>query len=896
MRSRVRAALLGTWRKVSGVRGEDRMERRLDEEMRFHIDMQAQKNERLGMSPDEARRVATLAFGARERFKDEARDEYRSHIVHDLLRDLRYALRVLPRNRAYTVAILLTLTVGLAALGTVFTVFDAVLLQPLPFHAPDRIVQIWSGTGARPHGPISPANFLDVRAAARSFDVMAAEDFAWVNLASRGGEPPARLMANLVTPGFFEAVGASAALGSTFASDEVGGVVLSDRVWRRQFNADRSVVGRNISLSGQSYTVTGVMPAAFDFPGPLIAQRIDLWMPLVWTPTQVQRGVRELGITARLKEGATIEQAQQDLNVVARRLAADYPAINADMAIRAVPLQEEIVGSSRRMLGVLLGVVMMVLLIACSNVANLALARGAARQQEVALRTALGASRSRVTRQLLTESVVLAAGGGALGLLASYWLTRALVALGPDGLPRLQEIAVGWRVVAFTLAAGVVSGLLFGAVPALSATRAPSRFALGGVGRSVTEGAERRRVRNAIVVAQVALSLVLLVGAGLLLRSLDHLVNETPGFDSSGVLVARVSLDAQRYDTDARRTQYAYGVVERLRSLPGVEDAGAIDYLPFGQGDAFLDISIEGRAPATPNEEIAAHLRSVTGGYFETMRIGLMAGRTFTSSDASSALPVAVINSAMARRYWARLPLADLIGRRVRVGTESDAGPWLSIVGVVGDVKHWSLGEEYGPELYMPLTQAPAASLHFVVREGAPRASVGAGVGTGAISSDVLRAAMATIDASQPVTIQRMSTLVDASVSQPRFRVLLFGFFAVLALLLAVIGVYGVIAYHVSQRTREFGVKLALGARRGAIIAGVAKQGLALSGVGVVLGVMGAIWLTRFLQGMLYRVSPTDALTFLGVSLLLAVTALLASALPARRAAKVDPVLTMRGD
>ena len=886
MSSRIRAALLGALRKLTGLRGEANMQSRLDDEVRFHIDMQAQKNERLGMSPDEARRAAVVVFGGSERFKEEARDEYRSRLLHDFVQDLRYALRVLPRNRGYAVAVILTLTVGLGALGTVFAVFNAVLLQPLPYHAPERVVQIWTGASksARVHGPISSANFLDLRAAARSFDVMAAEDFAWFNLIGEGGAPPERLMGNLVTAGFFEAVGASAALGNTFASEAVGAVVLSDRVWRERFSADRSVVGRRILLNGQSYTVTGVMPAGFDFPGTLIGQRIDLWTPLVWAPGQVQRGIRELGVTARLKEGVTLAQAQQDLNVVARRLATDYPDVNADLAIRAVPLLDEIVGSSRKMLRVLLGAVAMVLLIACSNVANLTLARAAARELEVRLRTALGASRSRVARQLLTESVVLAVLGGALGLLGAFWLTRFLVALGPEGLPRLQEIGTNWRVLAFTMLMSVVSGLLFGAVPAVSASRPPARLALGGVGRSITEGHERRRMRSGIVVAQVALSLVLLIGAGLLLRSLDRLVNENPGFDPSGVLIARVSLDAQRYDSDAKRIQYASSVVERVGALPGVEGAAAIDYLPFGQGDSFLDISIEGRAPTQPNEELAAHLRSISGGYFGAMRIGLAAGRSFTPSDATTSTPVAIVNRAMARRYWPDVTIADLIGRRVRVGSGPSAGPWLTVVGVVGDVKHWNLGEDYGPELYMPVSQSPASSLHFVVRSN-----------TGA-SADLLRAELLAVDATQPVTIERMTRLVDATVTQPRFRALLFGFFAGLALLLAVIGVYGVIAYRVAQRTREIGVRLALGARRVNIMAAVAQQGIVLTGLGIVTGLIGAFWLTRFLQGMLYRVSPTDALTFLGVSSLLALTALLACLLPARRAAKVDPVMAMRGE
>lgn len=865
------------------------MERRLDDEIRFHIEMQVERNVRLGMPDDEARRAARVAFGGSERFKEDARDEYRSRLLDELGQDLRFALRVLRRNRGYTAAVVLTLAVGLGALSAGFTVFSAVLLEPLPLRAPDRVVQIWSGTGPNVHGPTSAANFLDLRDAARSFDTMAAEDFAWFNLGGDAAAPPERLMGNLVTSGFFSAVGAQPALGRAFSTDDVGArvVVLSDRIWRQRFDGDVTIVGRAVQLNGEPYTVAGIMPAGFDFPGPLVRQRIDLWTPLTWGPGQAERGMRELGITARIKDDVAFEQAQRDLDAVAHRLASDHPRENTDLAIRAVPLLEEMVGPSRRMLRVLLGAVAMVLLIACSNVANLTLARGSARGQELQLRTALGAGRSRVARQLLTESVLLAAAGGVLGLLGAVWLTRALVALEPEGLPRLQEIGVDGRVLVFSLVMSVFAGLCFGALPAVSASGGRLSAALGGAGRSVTEGHERRRLRSAIVVAQVALALVLLVGAGLLLRSLDRLTSESPGFDPAGVLVARVSLDRTRYGNPERQMRYVSSAVERLAALPGVERAGAVNYLPFGIGDAFLDISIDGRPRTRPDEEVAAHLRSVTSGYFAAMRIGLLAGRDFGDGDGAASLPVAIVNRAMVRRYWPDLTLPSILGRRVRVGTDESAGPWLTIVGIAGDVKHWSLGEEYGAELYMPLAQSSAAALHFVARGG--------GGGT-PLSGDLVRSTLLAIDASQPVSIEPLEGLVSASVAQPRFRALLFGFFAALALLLAVIGIYGVIAYRVSQRTREIGVRLALGARRVDIVALVVRQGLVLTGAGVGIGLVASFWLTRFLQGMLYRVTPTDAMTFVGVSALLAVTALLANLLPARRAARVDPVSALRGE
>ena len=807
--------------------------------------------------------------------------------MDSLRQDLLYALRSLRRRPGFTLVVVLTLAVAIGPLTAVFSVVDAVLLKPLPFAESDRIVQVWSGQGAAPHGPTSSANFLDWRALNRSFDAIAAEDFRWFNVTSDAGDThPERVHAALVSPAFFRVLGVSPVLGRSLGPGderpEARVAVLSDALWRRRFGGDPRIVGERITMNGEAWTVAGIMPGGFDFPASLIGMPVEMWVPLAWSPNEVQRGMRELGITARLRPGVTVEGAQRDMDAVAARLATEYPRENTGVRARLVPVREELVSGSRRTLLVLFGAVLLVLLIACANVANLSLSRASTRQRELHIRAALGAGRGRIARQLLTESLLLAGTAAALGALAAIWLTDLLVALSPTALPLTGSIGVDGRVLAFVLLTATLTGVAFGAAPAWQLSATHLGDALRGAGRSLTAARERRRAGAALVVLEIATALVLLVGAGLLVRSLERLVRVDPGFDARRVLAARVVLPAAKYANGDRQRQYVEDGVTRLASLPGVDAAAAVDYLPFGRSDASLDMTVEGRE-AAPRDEAEAHYRSIAGQYFSTMHIPLMAGRTFSGADRAGAPLVAIVNAAMATRYW---PNGGPIGRRVRIGGRETESPWLTVIGVVGDVKHWSLRETASPELYVPMAQSPAAQFSFVIRAAASPAAVAAPV----------RDALLAIDREQPVVLEPLGALVSASVAEPRFRGLLLGGFASIALLLAVVGIYGLISFGVAQRTREVGVRVALGAQRTDIVSLVLREGMTLTAAGVAIGLAASLGLTRVVKGMLYEVPATDVATYVAVSLLLVVTAAAANYLPARRAAKVEPVEALRSE
>jgi putative ABC transport system permease protein len=808
--------------------------------------------------------------------------------VDTLRQDIHVALRSFLRSPGFAAIVVITLAVGIGAITAVFSVVDGVLLRPLRFSEPERVVQIWSGAGADPHGPTSSANFLDLRSRSRSFEAIAAEDFSWFNLtAGASSERPERLYGAHVTPSFFRALGVRAAIGRVLADDEESPdarvAVLDHGVWVRQFGSDTGVVGRRITLNAEAYTVVGVMPPGFDFPSSLIHTRIDLWVPLAWKPGEVQRGMRELGITARLARGVTLTQAQREVDGVAARLAEEFPHENERVSVALVPLREELVGKSETPLLLLFGAVSLVLVIACANVANLLLGRAQGRRKEMALRAALGAGRRRIVRQLLTESVLLALAAGAVGAFLAVWMTDLIVALSADELPRVAEIHVDGRVLFFALGVSVLTGLCFGVAPALHLAGARLAESLRAAGRSLADRSERRRGRRVLVVLEIALALVLLVSAGLLLRSLQQLLSVDPGFDSRAVLTARVALPQSKYATADRQAGFMSQAIGRIAALPGVDRVAAVNYLPFSGSDADFGISIEGRVPTPGKGDFSAHFRSVSEDYFDAMRIPLARGRAFAASDRKGAPPVALVNHAMAHRYW---PDTDPIGRRVRFGDATSTEPWLTIVGVVGNVKHWDLRETDEPELFVPLAQSPASTFSFVIRTAREARDVAGPV----------RSALLDVDREQPATIQPLRDLVTGSVAGPRFRGVLFGAFAATALVLAVIGIYGVISFGVSQRTRELGVRVALGAQRIEVMGLVLREGMLLTGVGVALGLLAAFSVTRLLQDMLFQVPPADPLTFAAVSLLVIATAMLANVIPARRAARVDPLVAMRSE
>ncbi|HST53137.1 MAG TPA: ABC transporter permease [Pyrinomonadaceae bacterium] len=798
--------------------------------------------------------------------------------MRTIWQDVRYGFRMLLKSRSFTLVALVALALGIGANTAIFSVVNAVLLRPLPYRDPARLVTVlhdgWK--------PVAPANFLDWREQTRVFDSMAAAQVWGPSLT--GHDEPEQLHALQLSANMFDVLGVSASLGRTFAEgeDQPGRdhvVVLSDGIWRRRFGGDRKIVGQQIMLDGEAYTVAGVMPPDFQF-APFWATKAELWSPLSLAARVNDRRGQSLRVFARLKKGVTREQAQADMDAINRRLADEYPEANKGLTVAVDSLHEKAVGNARPALLVLLGAVGFVLLIACANVANLLMARAAARRKEIAVRLALGASRLRVVRQLLTESVMLSLAGGAAGLLLAVWGVDALVALGPEALPRTQTVGLDASVLLFTLALSVVTGLLFGLAPALQTTKPDLNESLKDRSRGATAGRRRDRVRRLLVVAEVALSLVLLVGGGLMLRSFLRLTSVDPGFDPRGVLTMTVSLAGSSHKTDAERAAFFEQLLAQVKTLPGVKSASAINHLPLG-GDVWtLGFKVEGRPEPPPGQKQGAVYRVVRPEYFHTMGATLLKGRDFNVSDDAEDAGVVIVNEAFARATW---PGEEALGKRITVSDETKPR---EIVGVVRDLKQGEWTSAPKPEMYLPHAQAASPSAMTIVArtDGDPLKL-----------ARPVQAQVWAIDKNLPVSdVSSMEDVISGSVGPQRFNALLLGVFAAAALLLAVVGVYGVMSYTVAERTHEIGARMALGAQARDVLRLVVGQGLALALVGLVVGLVAALALTRLMSGMLYGVSATDPLVFGGVALVLALAALLACLVPARRATKVDPMVALR--
>ena len=793
--------------------------------------------------------------------------------------DLRYAFRTLLKNPGFTAVAVLTLALGIGGTTAIFSVVNAVLLRPLPYKDPGRLMVLWDIRPGRPRVSVTPGDFEAWQHQTRTFDGMAGLDYEVTNLI--GGHEPQLLPTGFVSPNFFDLLGVHAALGRLLQpSDGTPGqtpvVVLSHAIWQQQFGGDPSVVGRTVTLNDKPCTVVGVLPKGFTFWN---FDDVQLWSPLPIPRTMDHlHGWRYLNVVGRLKPGATRTTAQSDLTVIMRQLAGAYPDYNSGTGANVIPLRTEYVGGIRTALLVLLGAVGFVLLIGCANVANLLLARATGRRRELAVRSALGASRVRLVRQLLAESLVVAAAGGVAGLLLALWGQDALVRLAHDVLPRVAVVRLDMSVLAFTFGLSLLTGLVFGVGPALQVSRPDLTDALKDGGRG-TVGAGHHRLRSTLVAAEVGLAVVLLIGAGLLLRSFARLLDVNPGFNPRHLLAARMTLPESRYATGARQQALFDAVVERARALSGVLAAGAVSDLPLSGNNDGYGFTIEGRPASLPADRTHVSGLIVTPGCFRTMDIPLLRGRLFTALDGPDTQKVAIINAAMARQYW---PDRNPIGQHVRLGSKA---PWLTIVGVVGNVRFRSLDDPAGIALYRPLEQAPTAGMTIVLRTaGDPVAAAGA-----------LRAEVAAIDRDQPIGhVTTMERLISESAAPRRLNAELLGGFAGLALLLAAIGVYGVMAYAVAQRTHEIGVRIALGAASRDIVRTIVGSGMRLVGLGLAAGLVAAVLLTRLLSSLLFEVSPLDPLTFTGIPLLLAAVALLASYLPARRAMRVDPVVALR--
>lgn len=809
--------------------------------------------------------------------------------METLFQDLRYGLRLLIKRPGFTTVAIVALALGIGANTAIFSVVNAVLLRQLPYRDPSRLVMVWENNRrlSHPRNVISPANFLDWREQNTVFEDMAMFiDFRF-NLS--GVDDPEELPGQIAQVNLFDVLGVSAELGRTFVSEnsERGRdnvVLLSHGLWQRRYGGDPGIVGKTIMLDGESNTIVGVMPAGFQLyvkQGSLIGKPVELWLPWTYNPRARVRTGRSWMSVARMKPEVTPAQAQTEMDSIAARFEEQYPEFDKGWGVTVVPLRDQFVGDIRTALLILLAAVGFVLLIACANVANLLLARAASRQKEMAIRTALGAGRRRVIRQLLTESVLLSLIGGGAGLLLALWGTDLLLALSPKDLLGVDRVALDRRVLVFTAAVSLITGVLFGLVPAIAASRTNLNETLKEGSRDSSSGGRSRRIRNSFVVAEVALALVLLVGSGLMIKSLWRLQSVNPGFDSSRLLTARLLLPGSKYSKDNQRTEFFRQLVERLGSQPGVRNATAIDALPFGGPGSGTGFTISGQAAPAPGEKPVCDVRVIEPNYFEAIGIPILEGRTFTDREATQVSRVVIVNKTLADLYF---PGADAIGRKITIEMSDDPVP-SEIVGVVGDAKYTGLDLDVRPMVYWPHPELARSFMTLLVRTDSDPLTL----------ASALRHEVQAIDKDQPVAdVRTMEELMSSSIARTRFSALLLVVFASVALVLAAVGIYGVMAYSVEQRTREIGIRMALGAGRGDVVAMVVRQGMMLAGAGVVIG-LGAAWaLTRFLVSLLYQVSATDTGSFLSISIVLGIVALVASLIPAYRATRVDPMVALR--
>ncbi|HEX2444417.1 MAG TPA: ABC transporter permease [Vicinamibacterales bacterium] len=795
-------------------------------------------------------------------------------MIADLLHDMRFAVRQFSKTPVFTIVATLTIALGIGANTAIFSVVNGVLLRPLPYADPDRLVRVYEITPRFGRFSVAPATFLDWRRESTALRI-AAYDVGSATLAQDG--MPERVTNVSVSWDLFDLLGVKPVLGRAFVQDEDVAmknqvIIISHGMWQRRFGGDRGVINRTLVLSEVPYTIVGVMPAGFEFPSP----EAEYWVPLGLETANAPRGAHYLGVVARIKDGTTIEQAHAEIKTITERLARQHPQ-SKDESGEVVGLHEQIVGEIRPALLTLVGAVGVVVLIACGNVANLLLVRASVRNKEIAIRTALGAGRRRIVTQMLAESLVLAFAGGAIGLLLAYGAIGPLQALNAGSIPRIDDVAIDGRVLAFTLLLCGVTGILFGLVPAWQASRPNVSEAIKEGGRN-SIGSGGRWLRNGLVMMEVAFSVVLLVGAALLLRSFSRLTSVDPGFSAENVLTFRVGLPRTSYKEDAQREALFAQLLERLRGLPRVTAAGMIQSLPI-RDSYFLSFSVQGR-PAAAGTEPSANYRVASPGYFEALGIPIRQGRTFTDRDAAGAPMVAIVDEAFARRYF---PGAGAIGQRIDVGNGTDG--FYEIVGLVGDVRYGGLDATPEPTMYIPYKQDVFSTMWIVARtDGDPTA----------IASNV-RGLLRDLDRNLPAfSMSPLADVVSESLDQRRFSVLLLGLFATIALLLAAVGLYGVISYSVSQRTQEIGVRLAIGAPRSRLLGMVVGQGMKLVIAGIVLGLAGALALARLVSTLLFEVTPFDPPSYASTVIALVAVAALACYVPARRAMRVDPITALR--
>jgi predicted permease len=867
------------WRRLLSL--GQRQAGEIDEELRFHIEQRTAENIAAGLSSEEAAREARKRFGNFQTVREQCRERRGMRWIENFIQDVRFGARQLRKNPGFTTVAVLTLALGIGANTGIFSIVNGVLLKPLPYEQPGQLVQVWEAPEPGKRVTVSPGAFMDWREHNTVFESLSLEQDVAMNLTD-DGEPESVSGLGMSASGL-QILRSRPLLGRVFAPDEDQPgkdkvVVLTQEFWKRRFGSETNIVGRAIKLAGESYTVIGVLPQRF-----LPWDKAEFVVPTAIAPRDAnERSADWLQVIGRLKPGVSVEQAQAAMNALAARLRPLYPASKKDWRVAVVPLHEQVTGDIKPTLLVLLGAVGFILLIACANVANLLLARASGRQREIAIRTALGASRGRLMCQMLVESVVLSLLGALLGLAVAFWGVSAIHHFTFVNLPRVNEVSLDLRVLGFALAVSLLAALGFGIVPALQASHPNLSTTLKDNARS-SGMSSRNRVRSALVISEVALALILLTGAGLLLNSFVRLTNVPAGINPQHALTMEVTLPDKKYPDREQRAVFWERVLERVGNIPGVEAAGEIGNLPLAGNAAMTSFSVIGR-PQQPDEGIDTDFDFCTRNYFRAIGTPLLAGREFDARDKVGSPRVVIINQAFARAYF---PNEDPVGQRIHleVFTKKIDEGW-EIVGVAGDVRQRALGLPPHPTVYRPRAFSFfGGGGYLVVRTaGAPLAMAGS-----------VRKAILEVDSSQPVSgVRTMEEVISTSLVSRRFILTVLGGFAASALLLAAIGLYGVIAYHVSLRTREIGIRMALGATRGNAIAVVLRQGMGMVGIGILLGIAGSVALTRVLVNMLYEIKPTDPLTLSTVSLLLAGIGLLACLLPARRAARVDPMVALR--
>ena len=866
--ARIRSASRNLFRKTKA-------DEELDAEVRSYTDLLAQEKMREGLTPEEARRAARIELGGIEQVKEDVREVRAGAWFDSLLQDLRHGARMLRKNSAFTAIAVLTLALGIGANTAIFSVVNAVLLRPLPYPEPARLMTIESSQ--------SLPDLDDIQKQSHSFEALGATTMQRLDFT--GGAEPIQIFSINCNSDLFHALRTQPALGRLLTENDdrfgaPGAVVLSHGFWTRQFGADPNVIGKSIPLSGNSYTVVGVLPANFWIPGPV--GDVYASSRVVYPAAAQARGVHFLRTYLRLKPSVTLAQAQSEMDGIDKSLARAYPDFNQDRHRRVMPLLEKVVGDSRPALLILFGAVGLVLMIACVNFANLLLARGASRQREIAIRSALGAGFQRLIAQMLVESTMLSLAGGAAGILLAQAGVKTLLALAPKNLPRLAGIGIDSRALALTLAVSIITGTVFGLLPAWSAARLNPGEGLKESGRTLVGSRTTLRMRRILVVSETVLAMMLLVGAGLLIRSFQRMHSVSPGFRPDNILTMRVDLPEARYEEAAKQRPFRARLLESLNSLPGVQ-AAMISELPMSGDYLTHDLSIEGR-PVKLGEEPEVQTRTILGDYFSVMGIPLVRGREFSGQDREDTPVVAVVNETFVRTFF---PNQDPLGARI-AWSRDKPGSWKTIVGVVGDVKHFGLDQPEQPavyDLYSQMDEPWKRWLSLAVHS--PR-------DPGKLTRQVEAQIWALDRGIPPTAVLTMKDLMDASVTPRKFNLTLMMIFAAVALALAAIGIYGVVAYSVAQRTHEIGVRVALGAQQRDIVRLVLGEGARLALLGAILGLAAAAALTRFMASLLFGVSIHDPLTFLAVGAILVCIAAAACCIPARRAMRVDPMVALR--